>query len=102
MTSRTVLRFAVLLVAALVPIDASWCCDELPSDPASQLHSQSAADGYGTSQVDCAECVCSGNVLLVGSSPPAPDAPSSLAVTRAFVLPVSDAGPVEIPPDERA
>ena len=98
-------RCAVLMLAALLAIDASWCCDDTilmqPSSTTTFLTGGNGACGDDGGQLDCHACICSGLALVettVLSGPP----PQSTALTMiATGHPVSETAPVDIPPDKR-
>lgn len=95
------LRCAVLLLVALLAIDASWCCDDVTATDTRALRA-APAGGDEAPHVECDACICSGHALLVGSSAPVPPLATTLAAAPASSPPVNHAGTVEIPPDERA
>lgn len=97
-------RCAVLALAALLAIDASWCGDETILMQPSTTTFLTAGDGVcgdDGGQLDCHACICSGLALVETSPLYAPPLQSIALATIATGHPVSETAPVDIPPDKR-
>ena len=97
-------RCAVLLLAALLAIDASWCCDDTilmqPSTTTYLSAGSGVCDDAG-GPIDCHACICSG-LALIEASPAFAPSPQSVALARIDTRhPMSETAPVDIPPDKR-
>lgn len=104
MTSRTMVRCAVLVLAALLAIDASWCGDEtIVTQPSitTLLTSPNDVCGDDGGQLDCHACICSGLALVETTPLHAPPLQSTALAMIATGHPVSETAPVDIPPDKR-
>lgn len=77
-------RCAVLLLAVFLLADASWCC---------------AVDT--DSHIDCHECICSGQALVVSCAPAVPHFDSSPVETGVTSARGTYVASVEVPPHER-
>ncbi|HEX4913836.1 MAG TPA: hypothetical protein VFV51_07755 [Vicinamibacterales bacterium] len=104
--SRTMARWAVLVLAALLAIDAGWCCDDTilmqPSSATTTLRGGKAACGDEGGQVDCHACICSGLALAETVALHAPPLQSIALETSATGHAVSVAPSIDIPPDKCA
>jgi len=100
--AHPILRCAVLILAALLTADASWCCDDMTSAQSLTLAAASDVCDGDIAHLDCHACICSGLVLIVTISPAVPPVQISVAATPAAARAMSQAASVEIPPDERA
>lgn len=103
MTWKAIVRSAVLVLIALLAIDASWCCD----DTSVAVHGSGStitangdcSDDAGSP--DCHTCICSGRALMENTSPHAPPMQSIAIFTPIVGHPVSEVAPVDVPPDKR-
>lgn len=97
-------RCAVLLLAALLAIDASWCCDDtilMQPSTATYLSAGSGVCDDEGEPIDCHACICSG-LALIEASPAVVPSLQSVALARFDPRhPVSETAPVDIPPDKR-
>lgn len=104
MRSRTIVRCAVLLLAALLAIDASWCCDDtilMQPSAATFLTAGNGVCGDDGGQLDCHACICSG-LALIETTPVYAPSLQSVALARFDPRhPMSETAPVDIPPDKR-
>ena len=104
MTSRTMVRCAVLVLAALLAIDASLCCDEMIFTQPSVttfLTSPNDVCGDDGGQLDCHACICSGLALVEMTHLYAQPLQSTALAMMATGHPVCKTAPVDIPPDKR-
>ena len=97
-------RCAVLVLAALLAIDASWCCDDTilmrPSTTTSISAGSGACDDAG-GPIDCHACICSGLAFIEASRAFAPSLHCVPLETIDPRRPVSETASVDIPPDKR-
>ena len=104
MRSRTTVRCAVLLLVALLAIDASWCCDDTILMQSSTTTFLTAGNGVcddDGAQLDCHACICSG-LALIEATPAFGQSLQSVALARFDARhPMSETAPVDIPPDKR-
>lgn len=105
MRSRTIVRCAVLLLVALLAIDASWCCDDTILMQPSTTTYLSAGSGVCDDEggpLDCHACICSG-LARIETTPVYAPSLQSVALARFDTRqPMSETAPVDIPPDKRA
>ena len=104
MRSRTMVRCAVLVLAALLAADASWCSDEkilIQPSAATLLSSANDLCGDDGGELDCHACICSGLALVETTPLYAPPLQSTALGMIATGHPVSETAPVDIPPDKR-
>lgn len=97
-------RCAVLVLAALLAIDASWCCDDtILMQPSTTTFLTAGNDVCGDDggQLDCHACICSGLALVETTPLYAPPLQSTALGMIATGHPVSETAPVDIPPDKR-
>ena len=96
-------RCAVLVLAALLAIDASWCCDEMiilqPSTMTVVASSDACGDDGG--QLDCHACICSGLALVETAPVHIPHSVSYALVESSPGQPVSATTSIDIPPNKR-
>ena len=104
MKSRTMVRCVVLLLAALLAMDASWCCDDtILIQPSSTtfLSAGNGVSGDESGPLDCHACICSG-LALIETTPVHAPLPQSVALASFDPRhPMSETAPVDIPPDKR-
>ena len=97
-------RGAVLLLVALLAIDASWCCDDtILMQPSTTTYLSAGSDVCDDAggPLDCHACICSGLALIEASHAFAPSL-QSVALPRFDPRhPMSETAPVDIPPDKR-
>ena len=104
MKSRTMVRCAIFVLAALLAADASWCCDEtilIQPSAATLLSSANDLCGDDGGQLDCHACICSGLALIETTPLYAPPLQSTVLATIAIGHPVSETASIDIPPDKR-
>ena len=96
-------RCAVLVLAALLAIDASWCCDDtiLMQPSTTFLTAGNGVCDDDGGQLDCHACICSGLALVETTPFYAPSLQSVALARSATSHPVSETAPVDIPPDKR-
>lgn len=103
--SKTMVRCAVLVLAALLAIDASWCCDDTillqPSTTTTFITGGNGACGDDGGQLDCHACICSGLALVETVPLYGPPLRSIALVTIATGHPMSVSPAIDIPPDRR-
>lgn len=96
-------RCAVLVLAALLAIDASWCCDEMiimqPSTMTVVVSTDACGDDGG--QLDCHACICSGLALIEANRMHAPPPVTSALVASNLGRPVSETASIDVPPNKR-
>lgn len=104
MRSSAIIRSAVLVLAAFLVIDASWCCDEMITmQPSSMVLLTSAIDGCGddAGPLDCHSCICSGLALVELNPTHAPPLVSAELIALVAGAPVSEITSIDVPPDKR-
>ena len=97
-------RCAVLMLAALLAIDASWCCDDtilMQPSAATFLTAGNGVCGDDGGRLDCHACICSGLALVETNLVYAPSLQSVAVARSAASQPVSETAAVDIPPDKR-
>ena len=103
MRSKAIFRSAVLVLIALLAIDASWCCDDIVvavrASGSTMTANDDCSDDAGS--LDCHACICSGTALIETTPPHAPPMQSSALATPIVGHPVSEVTPVDVPPDKR-
>lgn len=103
MRSSAIIRSAVLVLAALLAVDAIWCCDEIVIVQPSAMALLTSADASGDDggQLDCHACICSGLALVETSPLHAPPSVSSALMASSAGQPASETASIDIPPDKR-
>lgn len=103
MRSRSVARCSVLVLVALLALDASWCCDEITTQPSSSvlLMSAGAACAGDAGQLDCHACICSGLALVEITAMHMPVLMSTALMASSAGAPPSETPSIDVPPDER-
>lgn len=103
MRSNAISRSAVLVLIALLAIDASWCCDAFSVAVRASGSTMTANDvcSDDAGSFDCDACICSGSALFETIPPHAPPVQSAALSTPIIGHPVSEVTPVDVPPDKR-
>ena len=97
-------RCAVLVLAALLAADASWCSDEkilIQPSAATLLSSANDLCGDDGGELDCHACICSGLALVETTPVYTPPLQSTALTAIASGHPVSETASIDIPPDKR-
>lgn len=97
-------RCAVLVLAALLAIDASWCCDEMIIMQPSTMTVVASTDACGDDggQLDCHSCICSGLALVETAPVHVPHSVSHALAESSPGQPVSETASIDVPPNKRA
>ncbi len=103
MRSNAIIRCGVLLLTALLAIDASWCCDGTMNLQSSAMAPTSADDGSAGDggQLDCHACICSGLALVETIPVHVPMLVSTALPVSSVGAPVSETPSIDVPPDKR-
>lgn len=96
-------RSAVLVLIALLAIDASWCCDDIVVAVRATGSTMTANDvcSDDAGSLDCHACICSGTALIESTAPHTPLMQATVLPTASAGNPLSAVTAVDIPPDER-
>ena len=103
MRPKTIIRSAVLVLIALLAIDASWCCDDIFVAVRATGSTMTANDvgSHDAGSIDCHVCICSGSALIETTAPQTPPVRSTAVPEAIAGNPMSAVTAVDVPPDKR-
>jgi hypothetical protein len=97
-------RCAVLALAVLLTIDASWCCDDMIIPQTSTMTVVASSDVCGDDggQLDCRACICSGLALVETAPVHIPHSVNYALAESSPGKPASETASIDVPPNKHA
>lgn len=96
-------RCTILVLAALLAIDASWCRDGMimMQHPTMTVVASTDVCGNDGGQRDCHACICSGRALVETAPVHLPPSVSYALAESSPGQPVSETASIDVPPNKR-